>query len=274
MSMQNSGKLVSNSESNKPQNEIANLAVRTLPVQPEAPEDPDMNAVYLKAYEGKVDDLIKLLAKVAGSKDGEKIIKHLPGFEGKNAVKDLQKHPETFIKSFLKNDDDLESLLDTIQDSKLGDKLIALLERTPAGHNLFKEIADKIESELTEYNDAMAQYDEDLTAYEAELEQFINPAFLPAVDESVADEIIAAAEAEVSVEDAAAASAQTEEEPLVAEDEVVVDEEIITEDEVISDEEVVVDEEVLVDGEVAIEEEVISEEEVVDESITPPVSGS
>ena len=274
MSMQNSGKLVSNSESNKPQNEIANLAVRTLPVQPEAPEDPDMNAVYLKAYEGKVDDLIKLLAKVAGSKDGEKLIKHLPGFEGKNAVKDLQKHPETFIKSFLKNDDDLESLLDTIQDSKLGDKLIALLERTPAGHNLFKEIADKIESELTEYNDAMTQYDEDLTAYEAELEQFINPAFLPAVDESVADEIIAAAEAEVSVEDAAAAAAQTEEEPLVAEDEVVVDEEIITEDEVISDEEVVVDEEVLVDGEVAIEEEVISEEEVVDESITPPVSGS
>lgn len=279
MSMQNVGKLVSNSESNKPQNEIANLAVRTLPVQPEAPEDPDMNAVYLKAYEGKVDDLIKLLAKVAGSKDGEKIIKHLPGFEGKNAVKDLQKHPETFIKSFLKNDDDLESLLDTIQDSKLGDKLIALLERTPAGHTLFKEIADKIESELTEYNDAMAQYDEDLTAYEAELEQFINPAFLPAVDESVADEINAKAEAEaeaeVSAEDAAAAAAQTEEEPLVAQDEVVVDEESITEDEVISDEEVVVDEEeVVVDGEVVIEEEVISEEEVVDESITPPVSGS
>ena len=277
--MQNVGKLVSNSESNKPQNEIANLAVRTLPVQPEAPEDPDMNAVYLKAYEGKVDDLIKLLAKVAGSKDGEKIIKHLPGFEGKNAVKDLQKHPETFIKSFLKNDDDLESLLDTIQDSKLGDKLIALLERTPAGHTLFKEIADKIESELTEYNDAMAQYDEDLTAYEAELEQFINPAFLPAVDESVADEINAKAEAEaeaeVSAEDAAAAAAQTEEEPLVAQDEVVVDEESITEDEVISDEEVVVDEEeVVVDGEVVIEEEVISEEEVVDESITPPVSGS
>jgi len=279
MSMQNVGKLVSNSESNKPQNEIANLAVRTLPVQPEAPEDPDMNAVYLKAYEGKVDDLIKLLAKVAGSKDGEKIIKHLPGFEGKNAVKDLQKHPETFIKSFLKNDDDLESLLDTIQDSKLGDKLIALLERTPAGHTLFKEIADKIESELTEYNDAMAQYDEDLTAYEAELEQFINPSFLPAVDESVADEINAKAEAEaeaeVSAEDAAAAAAQTEEEPLVAQDEVVVDEESITEDEVISDEEVVVDEEeVVVDGEVVIEEEVISEEEVVDESITPPVSGS
>jgi len=278
MSMQNSGKLVSNSESNKPQNEIANLTVRTLPTPPEPPEEPDMNAVYLKAYEGKVDDLIKLLAKVAGSKDGAKIIKHLPGFEGKNAVKDLQKHPETFIKSFLKNDDDLESLLDTIQDSKLGDKLIALLERTPAGHTLFKEIADKIESELTEYNDAMAQYDEDLTAYEAELEQFINPAFLPAVDESVADEIIEAAEAEaeaeVSAEDAAAAAAQTEEEPLVAEEEVVVDEEIITEDEVISDEEVVVDEEVLVDGEVVIEEEVISEEEVVDESITPPVSGS
>jgi hypothetical protein len=128
---------------------MQNLTVRTLPEPPEAPEEPDMNAVYLKAYEGKVDDLIKLIAKVAGSKDGAKIIKNLPGFEGKNAVKDLQKNPETFIKSFLKNDDDLESLLDTIQDSKLGDKLIALLEKTPAGKALFKEISDKIDNELT-----------------------------------------------------------------------------------------------------------------------------
>lgn len=75
MSMQNSGKLVSNSVSNKPQNDITNLTVRTLPTPPEPPEEPDMNAVYSKAYEGKVDDLIKLLAKVAGSKDGAKIIK-------------------------------------------------------------------------------------------------------------------------------------------------------------------------------------------------------
>jgi hypothetical protein len=278
MSMQNPGKLVSNSESNKPQNDLANLTVRTLPESPEAPEEPDMNAVYSKAYEGKVDDLIKLLAKVAGSKDGAKIIKNLPGFEGKNAVKDLQKNPQTFIKSFLKNDDDLESLLDTIQDSKLGDKLITLLERTPAGHALFKEIADKIESELNEYNEAMLKYEEELTAYEIALDEFINPALLPAEDESVADEMIAEAEAEaeaeLSIEDAAAAAAQAEEELLASEEEVVVDEEIITEDEVISDEEVVVDEEVLVDGEVVIEEEVISEEEVVDESITPPVSGS
>ena len=65
---------------------MQNLTVRTLPTPPEAPEEPDMNAVYLKAYEGKVDDLVKLLAKAASSKDGAKIIKNLPGFEGKNAV--------------------------------------------------------------------------------------------------------------------------------------------------------------------------------------------
>ena len=281
MSMQNVGKLIGNSDGNNPQDQKAHLAVRTLPELPEAPEEPDMISIYLKVYENKVDDLIKLLAKAASSKDGAKIIKNLPGFEGKNAVKELQKRPDTFIKSFQKNDDNLESLLDAIQDSKLGDKLIALLERTPAGHALFKEIADKIESELNEYNEAMLKYEDELTAYEIALDEFINPAFLPQQDESASDEIIAEAEAEaeveLSVEDAAAA-ALVEEEPLVSEEEeeeeVVVDEEIIAEGEVISDEEVVIDEEVLVDGEVVIEEEVTSEEEVVDESITPPVSGS
>ena len=279
MSMQNVGKLIGNSDGNNPQDQKAHLAVRTLPELPEAPEEPDMISIYLKVYENKVDDLIKLLAKAASSKDGAKIIKNLPGFEGKNAVKELQKRPDTFIKSFQKNDDNLESLLDAIQDSKLGDKLIALLERTPAGHALFKEIADKIESELNEYNEAMLKYEDELTAYEIALDEFINPAFLPQQDESASDEIIAEAEAEaeveLSVEDAAAA-ALVEEEPLVSEEEEeeVVDEEIIAEGEVISDEEVVIDEEVLVDGEVVIEEEVTSEEEVVDESITPPVSGS
>lgn len=277
MSKQNVGKLIGNSDGNKPQDQNAHLVVRTLPELPEAPEEPDMISIYVKVYENKVDDLIKLLAKTAGSKDGAKIIKHLPGFEGKNAVKELQKHPDTFIKSFQKNDDNLESLLDAIQDSKLGDKLIALLERTPAGQRLFKEIADKIESELNEYNEAMLQYEQELTAYEIALDEFINPAFLPAEDESVTDEIIAEAEAkaeeELSVEDVAAAAAQAEEELLVSEEEVLVDEEIITEGEVISDEEIVVDEEVLVDGEVVIEEEVTSNEEVEDESITPPVSG-
>ena len=284
MSMQNVGKLIGNSDGNNPQDQKAHLAVRTLPELPEAPEEPDMISIYLKVYENKVDDLIKLLAKAASSKDGAKIIKNLPGFEGKNAVKELQKRTDTIIKSFQKNDDNLESLLDAIQDSKLGDKLIALLERTPAGHALFKEIADKIESELNEYNEAMLKYEDELTAYEIALDEFINPAFLPQQDESASDEIIAEAEAEaeveLSVEDAAAAALVeeeplvSEEEPLVSEEEVVVDEEIIAEGEVISDEEVVIDEEVLVDGEVVIEEEVTSEEEVVDESITPPVSGS
>ncbi|MCX6425702.1 MAG: hypothetical protein NTV47_02965, partial [Actinobacteria bacterium] len=187
---------------------MQNLTARKLPEPPAAPEEPDMSSIYSKVYENKVDDLIKLLAKAAGSKDGEKIIKHLPGFEGKNAVKELQKHPDTFIKSFQKNDDNLDALLDAIQDSKLGDKLIALLERTPAGHALFKEIADKIEDELSTYNDAMAQYDEDLTAYETALDEFINPAFLPQQDEAAVDEIIAQAEAdaeeEVAAEDTAA----------------------------------------------------------------------
>lgn len=256
MSNQNLGK----TGSNLPTKDIdsatskTNLTVRTLPVPPEAPEEPDMNAVYLKAYAGKVDDLIKLLAKVAGSKDGAKIIKNLPGFEGKSAVKDLQKHPETFIKSFLKNDDDLESLLDTIQDSKLGDKLITLLEKTPAGQALLKEIADKIESELTEYNNAMIQYEEELTAYETALDEFINPAFLPQQDDAEIDEIIAEAEAEaeeeVTVEDAA------EDEVIVGEEDVVEDEEMTSDEEAISDEEIVLEEEILVDGEVPSEEEI------------------
>ena len=213
MSMQNVGKLIGNSDGNNPQDQKAHLAVRTLPELPEAPEEPDMISIYLKVYENKVDDLIKLLAKAASSKDGAKIIKNLPGFEGKNAVNELQKRPDTFIKSFQKNDDNLESLLDAIQDSKLGDKLIALLERTPAGHALFKEIADKIESELNEYNEAMLKYEDELTAYEIALDEFINPAFLPQQDESASDEIIAEAEAEaeveLSVEDAAAAAVTT-----------------------------------------------------------------
>ena len=78
--------------------EKQNLTVRKLPDPPEAPEEPDMNAVYIKAYEGKVDDLIKLLAKVAGSKDGAKIIKRLPGFDGKNDIKDLQKNFESELE--------------------------------------------------------------------------------------------------------------------------------------------------------------------------------
>jgi hypothetical protein len=247
-------------------NAVQNLTARTLPEPPEAPEEPDMNSVYAKVYQGKVDDLIKLLAKASGSKEGAKIIKHLPGFEGKNAVKDLQKHPETFIKSLLKNDDDLESLLEKIQDSKWGDKLITLLEKTPAGQALFKEIAEKIENELSEYNEAMLQYEDELTAYEIALDEFINPALLPQQDESALDEIIAEAEAEaeveVAVEDAAAAA---EEELLAAEEDLVVDEEVTADEEVASDEEltaeeeVSVEEEILIDGEVAIAEEVISD---------------
>jgi len=230
--------------------EKQNLTVRKLPEPPEAPEEPDMNSVYIKAYEGKVDDLVKLLAKVAGSKDGAKIIKNLPGFEGKNAVKDLQKNPEVFIKSFLKNADDLAELLDTVQDSKLGDKLIALLEKTPAGQALFKEIAENIESELSEYNEAMLQYEDALTAYETALDDFINPAFLPKQDEEAIDEIIAQAEAEAEAE------AATEEELLLTEEEIVEDEEVTSDEEVVSDEEIVLEEEILVDGEVVVEEEI------------------
>jgi hypothetical protein len=236
--------------------EKQNLTVRKLPDPPEAPEDPDMNAVYVKAYEGKVDDLVKLLAKVAGSKDGAKIIKRLPGFDGKNDIKELQKNPEAFIKSFLKNEEDLEELLETIQDSKLGDKLIALLEKTPAGQVLFKNISENIENELSEYNDAMTQYEDALTAYEKALDDFINPAFLPEQDEEAIDEMIAQAEAEaeeeITAEDAVAAA---EEELLLAEEEVD-DEEIISGEEIISEEEIVTEEEVLVDGEVVVEEEI------------------
>jgi hypothetical protein len=243
-----------------------NLTVRKLPDPPEAPEEPDMNSVYLKAYEGKVDDLIKLLAKVAGSKDGAKIIKNLPGFEGKNAVKDLQKHPETFIKSFLKNEDNLEELLDTIQDSKLGDKLTTLLEKTPAGQALLKDVADNIESELSQYNEAMLQYEDALTAYETALDEFINPAFLPEEDETVTDQIIAEAEAEaeaeLSVEEAEEAAAEAlveaeEEEEITAEEELLLtEEEVVEDEETISDEEIVIEEEIVIDGEVVTEEEI------------------
>ena len=233
-----------------------NLTVRKLPDPPEAPEEPDMNSVYLKAYEGKVDDLIKLLAKVAGSKDGAKIIKNLPGFEGKNAVKDLQKHPETFIKSFLKNEDDLEELLDTIQDSKLGDKLTTLLEKTPAGQALLKDVADNIESELSEYNEAMLQYEDALTAYETALDDFINPALLPKEDENLTDQLIAEAEAEAEAELTAeeAQEAAAEEELLLSEEEMVEDEELVSDEEIISGEDEVIEEE-SIEGEVEIEEE-------------------
>jgi hypothetical protein len=233
-----------------------NLTVRKLPDPPEAPEEPDMNSVYLKAYEGKVDDLIKLLAKVAGSKDGAKIIKNLPGFEGKNAVKDLQKHPETFIKSFLKNEDDLEELLDTIQDSKLGDKLTTLLEKTPAGQALLKDVADNIESELSEYNEAMLQYEDALTAYETALDDFINPALLPKEDENLTDQLIAEAEAEAEAELTAeeAQEAAAEEELLLSEEEIVEDEEMVSDEEIISGEDEVIEEE-SIEGEVEIEEE-------------------
>ena len=82
-----------------------------------------------------------------------------------------------------------------IQDSKLGNKLITLLEKTPAGEAFFKDIAENIENELSEYNEAMLQYEDQLTAYETALDDFINPAFLPKEDEAATDQIIAEAEA-------------------------------------------------------------------------------
>ena len=238
--------------------EKQNLTVRKLPDPPEAPEEPDMNAVYIKAYEGKVDDLIKLLAKAAGSKDGAKIIKRLPGFDGKNDIKELQKNPEAFIKSFLKNEEDLEELLETIQDSKLGDKLMTLLEKTPAGQGLLKDISENIENELSEYNEAMLQYEDALTAYETALDEFINPAFIPEEDETVTDQLIAEAEAEaeaeLSVEEAAEAAAEA---LVEAEEEITAEEELLlTEEEVVEDEETISDEEIVIDGEVATEEEI------------------
>ena len=238
--------------------EKQNLTVRKLPDPPEAPEEPDMNAVYIKAYEGKVDDLIKLLAKAAGSKDGAKIIKRLPGFDGKNDIKELQKNPDAFIKSFLKNEEDLEELLETIQDSKLGDKLMTLLEKTPAGQGLLKDISENIENELSDYNEAMLQYEDALTAYETALDEFINPAFIPEEDETVTDQLIAEAEAEaeaeLSVEEAAEAAAEA---LVEAEEEITAEEELLlTEEEVVEDEETISDEEIVIDGEVATEEEI------------------
>ena len=238
--------------------EKQNLTVRKLPDPPEAPEEPDMNAVYIKAYEGKVDDLIKLLAKAAGSKDGAKIIKRLPGFDGKNDIKELQKNPEAFIKSFLKNEEDLEELLETIQDSKLSDKLMTLLEKTPAGQGLLKDISENIENELSDYNEAMLQYEDALTAYETALDEFINPAFIPEEDETVTDQLIAEAEAEaeaeLSVEEAAEAAAEA---LVEAEEEITAEEELLlTEEEVVEDEETISDEEIVIDGEVATEEEI------------------
>lgn len=112
----------------------------------------------------------------------------------------MQKNPDAFIKSFLKNEEDLEELLDMIQDSKLGNKLITLLEKTPAGEAFFKDIAENIENELSEYNEAMLQYEDQLTAYETALDDFINPAFLPKEDEAATDQIIAEAEAEAEAE--------------------------------------------------------------------------
>ena len=87
-----------------------------------------------------------------------------------------------------------------IQDSKLGNKLITLLEKTPAGEAFFKDIAENIENELSEYNEAMLQYEDQLTAYETALDDFINPAFLPKEDEAATDQIIAEAEAEAEAE--------------------------------------------------------------------------
>ena len=242
--------------------EKQNLTVRTLPEPPEAPEEPDMTAVYVTAFEGKVDDLIKLLAKAAGSKDGAKIIKRLPGFDGKNDIKDLQKNPEAFIKSFLKNEEDLEELLDTIQNSKLGDKLTTLLEKTPAGQALFKDIAEKIENELSEYNEAMLQYEDELTAYEIALDEFINPALIPEEDETLTDQIIAEAEAEAEAiveeaeEVAADAQAEAEVEFLVSAEEA----EVIAGEEIISDQENIIEEEVLAVVETEVVEEVVSED--------------
>jgi hypothetical protein len=133
--------------------------------------------------------------------------------------------------------------LETIQDSKLGDKLTTLLEKTPAGQALLKDIAEKIENELSEHNEAMLQYEEELSAYEIALDEFINPALLPEEDETLTDQIIAEAEAEAEaeaiVEDAEEAvemAAEAEEEFLVSEEEIV-DEEIIT-DEITTEEEV------------------------------------
>ena len=244
--------------------EKQNLTVRTLPEPPEAPEEPDMTVVNLNAFEGKVDDLIKLLAKAAGSKDGAKIIKRLPGFDGKNDIKDLQKNPEAFIKSFLKNEEDLEELLDTIQNSKLGDKLTTLLEKTPAGQALFKDIAEKIENELSEYNEAMLQYEDELTAYEIALDEFINPALIPEEDETLTDQIIAEAEAEAEAEAiveeaeevAADAQAEAEVEFLVSAEEA----EVIAGEEIISDQENIIEEEVLDVVETEVVEEVVSED--------------
>ena len=70
---------------------MQNLTVRKLPVPPEAPGEPDMNAVYVNAHKDKVDDLVKLIVKAASSKDSAKIIKRLPGFDGKNDINELQK---------------------------------------------------------------------------------------------------------------------------------------------------------------------------------------
>ena len=111
-----------------------------------------------------------------------------------------------------------------IQDSKLGNKLITLLEKTPAGEAFFKDIAENIENELSEYNEAMLQYEDQLTAYETALDDFINPAFLPKEDEAATDQIIAEAEAGDTF--------------LILEEEV----ELLEDEEIIFDEEIIIEE--------------------------------
>jgi hypothetical protein len=147
----------------------------------------------------------------------------------------------------------IKNISEKVAKLKLGDKLITLLEKTPAGQALLNEIAENIENELTEYNAAMLQYEENLTAYETALDEFINPVFLPVEDEAEMDEIIAAAEAEAEAELSVEEAAEAEEELITSGEDVIEDEETI------SGEEITIDEEVLVEEEVSSEDEITSE---------------
>jgi hypothetical protein len=129
---------------------------------------------------------------------------------------------------------------------------------------LFKDIAEKIENELGEYNEAMLQYEDELTAYEIALDEFINPALIPEEDETLTDQIIAEAEAEAEAEAiveeaeevAADAQAEAEVEFLVSAEEA----EVIAGEEIISDQENIIEEEVVDVVEAEIVEEVVSED--------------
>jgi len=146
------------------------------PEPPVQPLEPDMQEITQQVFGDKVDDLMALMAQAAHTRQGLKLVQNVLGGivprGGKDLVRILDKDADKIADMITNDPGRFEQLMHKLGDTKAGQQLQDLLEKTPEGKALFDQVQQELDDALSEYNDEVAQYEADYADYEEQFADF------------------------------------------------------------------------------------------------------